>query len=263
MATRKIPLVAAILASVVSSAAFAAQVPYANFTGAGGVSNFTALSPAGTGDYGPGYPYGHVNNVTFTWDGTAFTSSTDYTGPGGASNATLSSPTSFLGIGWTMHDVQIFGSGTYSFDTAAGGAAGDFETSMLSMTVGAGQLGVHMLMDWNENYNIDILNVWNISSAFSDCGTTVVDSAASNCLWTGNPNSAGNNASTVFLLASTDNDGDGTLGIPMVAGGPFEYHNFNFNLHGTMTVVPVPAAIWLFGSGLLGLAGMAGRKQKA
>jgi hypothetical protein len=48
----------------------------------------------------------------------------------------------------------------------------------------------------------------------------------------------------------------------MVAGGVFEGFNFNFNLHGNMTVVPVPAAVWLFGSGLLGLAGVARRKKK-
>ncbi len=32
---------------------------------------------------------------------------------------------------------------------------------------------------------------------------------------------------------------------------------------GTATVVPVPAAVWLFGSGLVGLAGIARRKKKA
>lgn len=53
----------------------------------------------------------------------------------------------------------------------------------------------------------------------------------------------------------------------MAPGGPFydtQYggFNFNFNLKGTMTVVPIPAAVWLFGSGLLGLLGMAGRKKK-
>jgi hypothetical protein len=79
-------------------------------------------------------------------------------------------------------------------------------------------------------------------------------------------NPAGNNASTVFLLASTDNDGDGTLGIPVAQEGPFydpNYggFNFNFNLQGSMTVVPIPAAVWLFGSGLLGLLGLARRKK--
>lgn len=278
MTTRNIPLFAAICLTLAAGSAFAAQVPYATFTGAGAVSNFTMLTPEGTGctanceDFAPvygghGYTLGATNNVTFTWDGSVFTSSADYTGPGGASNATISSPTNLLGISWTMHDAQIFGPGTYSFNTSLGG--GVAETSMMSMTVGAGQLGVHMLMDWNENYNIDILNVWNLNSTFSNCASATADPAALNCLWTGSTggsNPAGNSVSTVFLLASTDNDGDGTLGIPMVQGGPFYDtqdggFNFNFNLQGTMTVVPVPAAVWLFGSGLLGLMGIAKRKK--
>ncbi len=32
-------------------------------------------------------------------------------------------------------------------------------------------------------------------------------------------------------------------------------------LGGTVNVVPVPAAVWLFGSGLIGLAGLARRKK--
>jgi hypothetical protein len=269
-------LFAAISLTFISGSAFAAQVPYATFTSAGAVSNFTLLTPEGTGctanceDINPvpgghGYTFGATNNVTFTWDGSVFTSATDYIGPGGTSNATISSPTQILGIGWVMHDVQIFGPGTYSFDASLGG--GNPETGMLSMTVGAGQLGVHMLMNWNTNNNIDILNVWNLNSTFSNCGSSGSDMTAFNCLWTGNQNPAGNNASTVFLLASTDNDGDGTLGIPMAQGGPFYDNqdggfNFNFNPQGTMTVVPVPAAVWLFGSGLMGLAGVARRKKK-
>ncbi|BAV33871.1 hypothetical protein SCL_1566 [Sulfuricaulis limicola] len=275
MTTRKISLFAAISMALVSGSAFAAQTPYATFTGAGGVSNLTWLTPEGTGcstpecnSYGGhGFTFGHTNDFTFAWDGTIFTSSTDYTGPGGASNATISSPTPLLGqSNWSIHGVQIFGPGTYSFDTSLGG--GVSETSMLNMTVGAGQLGVHMLLDWNLNSNIDIVNVWNINSTFSNCGSSTYDEAALNCLWTGTAhNPAGNHAGTVFLLASTDNDGDGTLGIPMVEGGPFYDpgfggHNFNFNLQGSMTVVPVPAAVWLFGSGLLGLVGMARRKKK-
>src|SRR3989344_9684592 len=94
MTTRKVALVAAILASVVSGAAFAAQIPYAIFTGGGGVSNLTWLTPEGTGCTadcdgdpvygGHGYTYGAANDVAFIWDGTVFTSSTDYTGPGSA-----------------------------------------------------------------------------------------------------------------------------------------------------------------------------------
>jgi hypothetical protein len=63
------------------------------------------------------------------------------------------------------------------------------------------------------------------------------------------------------MLASTDDNADGTLGVPMAAGGPFGGFNANFNLKGTLTAVPVPAAAWLFGSGLLGFLGMARRKR--
>jgi len=274
-----------ILAAAVISAftfgietAQAAQVAYANFTSAGSVSNLTLLTAEGMGctancdsftptNGGHGYTFGGANNVAFTWDGSVFTSPTDYIGPGSASNATLSSLTWILGRSWVAHDVQIFGPGTYNFDTSLGG--GNPESGTMSMTVGAGQLGVHMLWDWNGNNNIDIANVWNINSKFSNCGATNTDNTItmSNCLWTdayGNP--AGNNANTVFQFASTDNNGDGTLGIPMAQGGPFvdsQYggFNFNFNLHGSMTVVPIPSAIWLFGSGLVGLLGIS-RKRK-
>jgi hypothetical protein len=252
----------------------AAQVPYGIFTGAGAVSNMTLLTPEGDGCTancdgsnpvygGHGYTYDGTNNVTFTWDGSVYTSSADYTGPGGASNASISSPRPLFSMAWTAHDVQIFGPGTYSFNTAAGG--GVPESGAMTMTVGAGQLGMHILFDWNGNNNIDIVNVWNLHSTFSNCGSPTQDSTAMNCLWTGTTNTAGNNAGTVFLLASTDNDGDGTLGIPQVAGSPFGPccgyggFNFNFNMQGTLAPIPVPAALWLFGTGLAGLFGIARR----
>jgi len=41
------------------------------------------------------------------------------------------------------------------------------------------------------------------------------------------------------------------------------YGNVKYKLHleGTISAVPVPAAVWLFGSGLIGLTGMARRKR--
>lgn len=41
-------------------------------------------------------------------------------------------------------------------------------------------------------------------------------------------------------------------------------NNGGFIINGTVTVgaVPVPAAVWLFGSGLLGLVGAATRKRR-
>ena len=59
---------------------------------------------------------------------------------------------------------------------------------------------------------------------------------------------------------------DGIGGSPMVAG-PFPGFNANFDFTSvtitsyTPTAIPVPAAVWLFGSGLLGLVGVARRKK--
>lgn len=268
MLPRKIAIAVAVTAALGAGVANAAQVSQSmySFSPAGATGNFTMLSPQQAPSYGgnPGYAFGGTNDVTFTWTGTFFNSSSDYTGVGSASNATISSPTLFFGKKWTAHDVQIFGPGTYSFNTALANGGANSESGIQTMTVGANQIGAHMLFDWNNNLSIDVVNVWSLNGAFSNCDTPTANPTAYNCLWSGTTNTVGNAASTVFSLHSTDNNGDGTLGVPMAAGGPFANNNANFNLQGvTVNAVPVPAAVWLFGSGLLGLVGVARRKKKA
>jgi len=106
--------------------AYGAQTPACDAVNSAN-GNFTMLDPTGG-------PVGGTNDVTFTWDGTIFNASSDYTGPGSTSNATLSSPTPFFGVNWTAHTVQIYGPGTYTFDATLGG--GNSETGGLTMTVG-------------------------------------------------------------------------------------------------------------------------------
>jgi hypothetical protein len=48
----------------------------------------------------------------------------------------------------------------------------------------------------------------------------------------------------------------------LIVGGPFNGKTGTWTLSGTATIVPVPAAVWLFGSGLLGLVGIARRRAK-
>ena len=80
---------------------------------------------------------------------------------------------------------------------------------------------------------------------------------------TGAPITVGDNPSGT--LPFTD---DGIGGTPMKAG-PFPGFNANFdilNLHVVSVdtgVIPVPAAVWLFGSGLVGLVGVARRRRKS
>lgn len=248
ISAKKLAIAAAVTATLGASAgsAFAAQVvAYNPVSSTGG--NFTMLSPGGS-------IVGGTNDVIFNWDGTVYNANSDYTGPGGASNATLASDQPFFGNKWTAHTVQIFAPGSYTFNTVEG--------APLNMTVGAGQLGAHMLFNWGITTNIDVAIVWNTNTTFSGPMHTGADNGVT-CNPIGcTPNGSPNNSLTTFMVASVDGNGDGINGIPMV-DGPFPAHNANFNLHGTLTPVPVPAAVWLFGSGLLGLVGIARRKKKA
>lgn len=48
-----------------------------------------------------------------------------------------------------------------------------------------------------------------------------------------------------------------------VNGGAFNGQVGDWTITGTVSAVPVPAAVWLFGSGLVGLAGVARRRKAA
>jgi len=66
----------------------------------------------------------------------------------------------------------------------------------------------------------------------------------------------------VFSVSTVDSDANGAPGQPMT-GGPFIGFSPAFSGTATVSAVPVPAAVWLFGSGLVGLAGVARRRKAA
>jgi hypothetical protein len=64
---------------------------------------------------------------------------------------------------------------------------------------------------------------------------------------------------TTALVLTVDTDADGIPGTAMHQG-PFP--GFTHQINGSLTaVVPIPAAAWLFGSGLLGLIGLSKKKK--
>jgi hypothetical protein len=134
----------------------------------------------------------------------------------------VSSAETFLGSSWTTHGGTTFGPGTYIIDTIEGG--------IYNFSVGAGQMGGHILWDWGTNTDMDIINVWDV-----------------------------NTVGGVTTYTSTDIDGGGIPGIGMI-DGPFATVPFSMNFDFS-TAVPIPAALWLFGSGLLGLIGISRRKN--
>lgn len=271
-----------LIASSVALTLGAASAQAALVTNVYGPYNFSTTYANFTMLAGNGGVVGGTNNVNMVWDGNAYDASSDYTGPGSAANVTASSTSPFFGHTWVAHTIQVFTPGTYSFDVTLGG--GNPETGTLTATVGAGQLGMHMLFDWNLNNNIDVFVVASPGAMFGagllystvktttgafKCDSSFTGTIVKNCLWDGaHLGGPAPTKSMTWMLASTDPDGDGVMGIPMAANGPFAGFNANFNaiMTGTpdeVAVIPIPAAVWLFGSGLLGLVGIARRKKKA
>ena len=247
-------ILSASLAAALGSAVGVAQAtssvvssPYSFFG-----SNFTMLTTGTLGVY-TGTTFGGTNDVSGDWDGTAYDSVTDT-----ASNMTLSSSTKFFGAFWTAAGIRVFGPGTYTFDTSCSGPGdGACTGNNASMTVAAGQLGAHMLFNWATNSNIDMLQVWDQNAAWAD--PTIGDSyndmftgkKTTTDAWSGDP-------TAIWRLTNTDGDANGTLGLAFV-DGPFAGKEGSMNLQGA--AIPVPAAVWLFGSGLVGLVGVARRKK--
>lgn len=192
--------------------------------------------------------------VNFTWNGTYNTNVAT-----AVSNATLApnAGSTFFGYTWTAHNVEVYSAAngaptTYNFTYPATTNPFPSPAGAYTVTVGAGQVAFTMLFDWIGT-SIPIVEV---------CGP-------------GKFSGVGYTDQTVWDCASVDGNGDGIPGIP-IAVGPFQTFNASFNLMGLVAPggqsliggydmnppVPVPAAAWLLGSGLLGLIG-ATRKYKA
>lgn len=162
------------------------------------------------------------------------------TGSIGGGTFSVASTTPFFGATWTAHSGTTFGPGTYTIDTLTGGV-------YTGVQVGAGQVGGHILFNWGSTTDIDVVMVWDVACSGSSCSYTSTDG-----IGFANPG------------FSTVADGyamqDGKRGYAMIDGA---FPGFNANFDFEVAAVPVPAAVWLFGSGLLGLVGVARRRKSA
>ncbi len=126
--------------------------------------------------------------------------------------ATLDAGQPFQGLLWKAEPVTLFGVGQWSFNACPGDQStqcdGPPQPRLLDMTVksaaensGVPQLGAHMLFQWGNTQDIDVVVVWDV-----DCGAQ--------------------------QLTTTDPDGDGIPGTKMV-DGPFIGFNAAFNISAT------------------------------
>jgi hypothetical protein len=146
-----------------------------------------------------------------------------------------SSSQSFFGNVWTASGGVLYNPGTYNVNINGDGSnEAAFNASyplangdgIYTFTVPAGHYGGNINFAWGTTTGIDVFIVWSTDG-----------------------------------ITSIDVDGDSIRGAKMV-DGPFAGASANFS-NGPAYVVPVPAAAWLFGSGLLGLVGVARRRNKA
>lgn len=143
----------------------------------------------------------------------------------------VQSSVAFFGATWTASNgTLVTTAGNYALNTttnvvsaAAPDTVGTMD-QMMHFTVGAGQVAGIIDFAWQTTTGIRVVNVWNVSA----CG-----------------------ANTCYTTAA----------VPGMENGAFPNYNAQFNLSAAPAPVPVPAAVWLLGSGLVGLVGVARRRK--
>jgi hypothetical protein len=247
---------------------------------------FTILNQSGTGLQNSSYPYygdptwgnGFRTQVsgTMTFDlatgsGSATVGDFDFFAGGPAQATTISmqviDPVNGLvqanmGFNWNGNDgipVSLILDARGFFGAISGGFATS-DTIDQATVAGYGALPASNGMNKNKfpvgpvPMATTTLDTALISTASAACAADVANGDANgNCL-TLNP------SSEIGVIAGDD----GLGGSPMI-DGPFAGFNANFDItsvHVTnVNPIPVPAAVWLFGSGLVGLAGVARRRK--
>ena len=148
-------------------------------------------------------------------------------------------------------------SGTLFADVS--GTAGNY-TSTFTLNIDAGSVAVRDITLSSFMLGVDPFNfATGATSGGSDGGDPVFSLVGTSAKFEfGVPGLPGGATSSSFWFthAELDLTGDSML------FGLFDFSNNGIsNVSLTLTAVPVPAAVWLFGSGLLGLASVLRRKQ--
>jgi hypothetical protein len=139
----------------------------------------------------------------------------------------------FFGQHWTADAIAFFsGTGAHTWsDTVSTPDAANNTTPIgtynYTFSLAANQVAWGTLFDWNGNYDIPVLNIMACTGL----------STGASCTGIGTP-----------------------MQTPPFSGAA---PNFTGTVANDSAAVPIPAAAWLMGSGLVGLAGVARRRKKS
>lgn len=232
--------------------------------------------------------------LDFTWNG-LFT----MLNASGAPTANTSYP--YYGDPTWGYGLRTQITGTAQFDTATGlgsatvnpfeffdaGPAVAHDIVMQAIGDGVGGQGTliagKMLFDWNNNNNINVGIILDGAGMFGAIqgGLAVGDVVTGGAIPASNEIKKGNFPIGPAPMATTSFDtdyhndgafitGDDGIGGSQMDNGPFIGFNANFDMTDLTVVaitqppaIPIPAAVWLFGSGLLGLVGVARRRRQS
>lgn len=147
-------------------------------------------------------------------------------------NGFMTSTTTFIGSHWTADQVVWFDTHSSPITWAGTGTANDtanaYGNFSYTTQLTGNQVAAGIFWDWSGNDNIPILTIY-------DCPVSGGGACTGNSL----------PANTQPILGQTVSFNGSTFDDFPVSG----------------SAVPVPAAVWLMGSGLLGLVGVARRKK--
>jgi len=138
--------------------------------------------------------------------------------------------------------------GTHGNDLEPGALFGTFDTSTIFSSNSRFSIGLTAHSSFELQANTDYLLVWNARHGAPYLGTKRRGSPDQMI----NDGVAGFFTGEVLYSISGGNSGSWYSGNQY----GFDYASIN----GTVSAIPVPAAVWLFGSGLLGLIGVATKK---
>jgi hypothetical protein len=232
------------------------------------MDNYIGSNDHGYGDViGDASIYGIQSmNVTVTGTTLNVSISTNFAGNAGADsslvgNGGIGYGDLFLSSSWNPYGTASDG---YASDDASNGTVWNYGISLDNRLSNSG--GVATLYSLNAGDNSDVL----LSDHFINCGSSciyrngqamAVDTSVTDLvyqvdtgLWSVDTNNSTVNFS-IDLANTTGLLGASNMGIH------WGMTCANDVIEGSVSTVPVPAAAWLFGSGLLGLVGVARRKK--